>query len=66
MCQKRAVKRKKENCVDKDWADKHATRHQGSQYEQQEFKEGQDLEEVVIDGFLKPYEGFIKGYAWQQ
>ena len=33
--------KKKENCVDKDWADQHATSHQGSQYEQQEFKEGQ-------------------------
>ena len=29
-------------------------------YKQPEFEEGQDLEEAAIDGFLKPYEAFIK------
>ena len=29
-------------------------------YKQHEFEEGQDLEEAAIDGFLKPYEAFIK------
>ena len=53
---------KKGNCFDKDWADKHAASDKGSCYKQHEFKEGQDLE-AAIDGFLKPYEAFIKDYA---
>ena len=63
---KRVVKRKKRNCFDKDWAAKHAASNKGSYYKQHKFKEGQDLEEAVIDGFLKPYEAFITDYARQQ
>ena len=29
-------------------------------YKQHEFEEGQDFEEAAIDGFLKPFEAFIK------
>ena len=45
---KRAMKRKQRNCFDKDWAYKHAASDKGSYYKQNEFGEGQDLEEAAI------------------
>ena len=66
FCPKRVVKRKKGNCFDKHWADKHATSEKGYYDKQHEFEEGQDFEEAAIDGFLKPYKAFIKDQtAWQ-
>ena len=44
-----------------DWVYKHAASDKaGSYYKQQEFEEGQDLEDAAIEGFLKPYEAFTK------
>ena len=57
---KESGKRKKGNCFDKDWADKHAADDRGSYYKQHECEEGQDLVETAIDGFLKQYQAFIK------
>ena len=63
---KRAVKRKKGNRFDKDWADKHAASDKGSYDKQHQFKEGQDFEEAAIDGFPKPYKAFIKDQTARQ
>ena len=51
---KESGKKKKGNRFDKDWVDKHAASNKGSYGKQHKFKEGQDLEEAAIDGFLKP------------
>ena len=45
---KRAVKRKKVNSFDKDWAEKLAASDKGSYYKQHEFDEAQDLEEAAM------------------
>ena len=67
LLSKESGKKKKGNCFDKDWADKHAASDKGSYDKQYEFKEGQDFEEVAIDGFLKSYEAFVKDQtAWQR
>ena len=67
FCPKRVVKRKKKaNCFDKDWADKHATSDTGSVDKPHEFEEGQDFEKAVIDGFLKPYKAFVKDQTARQ
>ena len=52
LLSKESGKKKKGNCFDKDWADKHAASDRGSYDEKHEFQEGQDFEEVAIDGFL--------------
>ena len=54
LLSKESGKKKKGNRFDKDWVDKHAASNKGSYGKQHKFKEGQDLEEAAIDGFLKP------------
>ena len=53
--------KKKKNCFDKDWADKHAASDKGSYYKQHEFEEGQDFEEAAINGFSNNMKLLSKG-----
>ena len=64
---KESGKKKKGNCFDKDWAEKHAASDKGSYDKQHEIEEGKDFKEAEIDGFLRPYKAFIKVQtAWQR
>ena len=66
LLSKESGKKKKRNCFDKDWTDKHAASDKGSYDKQHEFEEGQDFEEAAIDGFFKPYKAFIKDQTARQ
>ena len=66
LLSKESRKKKKRNCFDKDWADKHAASDKGSYDKQHEFEEGQDFEAAAIDGFFKPYKAFIKDQTARQ
>ena len=61
FCPKRAVKgKKKGNCFDKDWADKHATSDKGSYYKQHEFEEGKDFEEGATNTCINDFSNHMK------
>ena len=62
---KRAVQRKKGNCFDKDWADKHAASSKGCYYKQHKFEEGQDLgrQRLVSSSNIKLLSKTMQGTA---
>ena len=52
--------KKKGNCFDKDWADKHATSDKGSYYKQHEFEEGKDFEEGATNTCINDFSNHMK------